>query len=613
MSLISELKRRNVIRVGAAYAVVTWGLAQVAEFAFGNFGAPDWALKTVVVGLLLGLPLALFFAWAFELTPDGVKREKDVDRSQSITSTTGRKLDRMIIGVLALALVWFAWDKFSRPTLSEAHNEILSQELSKKSVAVLPFLAMSSGADDEYFADGLTEEILNSLAQLPELLVTARTSAFSFKGKDVPIKEIAAALGVDHIVEGSVRRSGDRLRVTAQLIRASDAFHIWSENYDSRSTDTIAVQEDIAEKIASSMDIVLDDEKRTAMREAGLRDPEAFTLYQKAQELFYFAHGETETVPGLREANAYYDKVIARVPGFAKAYIDHSDLFIHMILDEATDRRVAGVTDDEATAALPAALKDYESAINHARTSEMRALAELDRAFLSGNWRDLGGRIENAMVQSKCGGGNSTSWLPNVLGYAPQNAERSTRILACDPLRSLAWFNLARATLWSGDKVGALRIAREGAQVAPGGWLATTLVRSLAANGLHDEAQQIVDSRFNDAEQVLVFSALVAAHSGNESRFAELLREYEQTEIIADKFWLPSLYAWGGQRDDANRVAASMDSHASGPLALLNIVQWCSCGEVWDMDATPAFAANIAEGNLPWPPPTILEFPLKTW
>ena len=225
MSLFAELKRRNVVRVGAAYALVGWVIAQIAEFAFENFGAPDWVLKSVVVILLLGLPLALFFAWAFEMTPEGLKREKDVDRSESITPQTGRKLDRAIIGVLVVALGWFAWDKFfvadeepsSEPTAQTATGDDSRGNtlgaLSAKSVAVLPFVAMSSGPDDEYFADGLTEEILNSLAQLPELLVTARTSAFSFKGRDIPVQEIATAIG------GAAHRGGLRPQVRRAAAR----------------------------------------------------------------------------------------------------------------------------------------------------------------------------------------------------------------------------------------------------------------------------------------------------------------------------------------------------------------------------------------------------------
>ena len=202
-----------------------------------------------------------------------------------------------------------------------------------KSVAVLPFVALSSGEDDGYFADGLTEEILNALAQLPELLVTARTSAFSFKGQDLPVQEIAEVLGVRHIVEGSVRRSGDRLRVTAQLVRAGDGFQLWSENYDSTSTDTIAMQEDIAEKIALALDVVLDDERREAMRRAGLRDPAAFVAFQKGLEQMDKGHGSEDQVAGLMEAGPYFDQVLERVPGYPPALIDRVDAYVHMLND----------------------------------------------------------------------------------------------------------------------------------------------------------------------------------------------------------------------------------------------------------------------------------------
>lgn len=197
MGLITELKRRNVFRVAVAYAVIAWVLAQVADLAFDNFGTPDWVPKTVLFVLVLGFPLAIFFAWAFEMTPEGVKKEKDVDRSQSITHETGRKLNFLITAVLLLAVGLLLVDKFVlRDSVTTAAPESSVASATDKSVAVLPFIAMSSGPDDEYFADGLTEEILNSLAQLPQLLVTARTSAFSFKGLDVPIPEIAAKLGV---------------------------------------------------------------------------------------------------------------------------------------------------------------------------------------------------------------------------------------------------------------------------------------------------------------------------------------------------------------------------------------------------------------------------------
>ena len=204
-NLFEELKRRNVFRVAIAYIAVAWLLLQVSDIVFENFGTPDWVMKTLMFVLAIGFPLAVLFAWAYEMTPEGIKKEKDVDRSQSITHETGQKLNRTIIVVLLAAVGFLLVDKF---VLREPASEIptATEATTEKSVAVLPFVAMSRGEDDEFFADGLTEEILNSLTRVPELLVTARTSAFHFKGQDIPIPEIATKLGVAHVVEGSVRR-----------------------------------------------------------------------------------------------------------------------------------------------------------------------------------------------------------------------------------------------------------------------------------------------------------------------------------------------------------------------------------------------------------------------
>ena len=239
MSFFNELKRRNVFRVGIAYILLGWVVMQAADFALDLIDAPNWIIQALFIIGLAGLPIALFFAWAFEVTPEGIKREKEVDRSASITPQTGRKLDRAIIVFLAAAVVFLLlkpmWQERQTDSAevtatpsSTGDTNAEAPRPTDKSVAVLPFVRLSSGEDDEFFADGLTEEILNALAQLPELQVTARTSSFSFKGQDTPVNEIAAELGVRHVVEGSVRRAGDRIRVTAQLIRAEDGINLWS-------------------------------------------------------------------------------------------------------------------------------------------------------------------------------------------------------------------------------------------------------------------------------------------------------------------------------------------------------------------------------------------------
>ena len=609
MSLFQELKRRNVIRVAIAYSVIGWVLAQVAEFAFENFGAPDWVLKSVVVILLLGLPIAIVFAWAFEMTPDGIKREKEVDRSQSITTQTGRKLDRVIIAVLVVALAWFAWDKFGGST--EPAPTATQAVVSDKSVAVLPFVAMSSGPDDEFFADGMTEEILNSLAQLPELLVTARTSAFSFKGQDIPIQEIAEALGVQHVVEGSVRRSGERLRVTAQLIRANDGFHLWSETFDSTSEDMIEVQESIAEDIAIALEVVLDENKRDAMRLAGLRDIEAFTLYQKGRDLFERAHGEIPQIEGLRQANEYFEQVMEVAPEYWQVYADHSDLYTHLLNNSVAGTPAEGITEAVLADAYATGIADLEAAARYAPTKRIRYIAELDLAFLSGNWRGLSGRVERALAETGCLEGNWTPTIVNVLGVASDYVELSRTILACDPLRSLSWFNLARARLWAGQPAEALEVAREGMDVAPGAWLTMTLVQALVDNSLHDDALRVIENNLPDVTLAQPLQLLVAAHQGDQEKTGQLLAVYD--ENYAGGFFDVIVNAWAGRRDEANRLAARLDEHFFGPMVLWQLANWCQCGSPWEIEATPDFAAKIREANIAWPPRAPLNFPLKDW
>ena len=303
MSFFTELKRRNVFRVGAAYLVAAWLVIQLVETIFPAFGFGDSAVRLAVIVLAIGFVPVLILAWAFEITPEGVKRDEEVDRSRSISADTGRKLNRAVVVLLVVAVSYFAVDKFVLAPQSQNDESAGIQQAGKKppavvqtdsavssvqvrSVAVLPFVAMSSGEDDRYFADGLTEDILNYLASVPELLVTDLTSSFHFKGTDLPIPDIAATLGVANVVEGSVRRAGERVRITAQLIRAADGFHLWSQTYDRTLEDVFAVQEDIARNITEVLDVVLDEQALVRMRNTGIGDVEAFIAYQKGQEAF---------------------------------------------------------------------------------------------------------------------------------------------------------------------------------------------------------------------------------------------------------------------------------------------------------------------------------------
>ena len=220
MPLIKELQRRNVFKVGVAYIIVAWLIAQVSELALDSFTSPDWVIKTILFLLVIGFPLALFFAWAFELTPEGLKRESDVDRSESITHQTGRKLDYIIIAVLLLVLTYFTVDKFALDTSRDIE---VVPSTADKSIAVLPFVNMSSDPEQEYFSDGISEELLNVLSKIPGLRVSARTSSFQFKGENLDIIDIGQQLNTGLVLEGSVRKAGQKVRITAQLVPRANA------------------------------------------------------------------------------------------------------------------------------------------------------------------------------------------------------------------------------------------------------------------------------------------------------------------------------------------------------------------------------------------------------
>jgi len=335
MRLIEELKRRNVFRVGAAYVVVAWLVIEVSDTIFPRLGLPDWTVTFVIALLLLAFPVALFLAWAFELTPEGVKRTEEVAPETSVTPQTGRAIDRVILvgmvvvvavivsdrllfkevgpGEPALPVEQAAEDPVTMPAPNAADE---AGQPDASSIAVLPFADMSAAGDQAYFGDGLAEEILNLLAGVPELKVSGRTSSFSFKDNDTPIPEIGRALGVSHILEGSVRKSGDRVRITAQLVKADDGFHLWSETFDRQLADIFAIQDEIAAAIASALQLSLVGQ----VAEASNLD--AYELYLQARALIY-----NRTLQDLEEARRLIDRALVLDPDYAPALAASGELW----------------------------------------------------------------------------------------------------------------------------------------------------------------------------------------------------------------------------------------------------------------------------------------------
>jgi len=299
MSFFAELKRRNVVRVGIAYVVGTWLLMQVADIVFETIGSPPWVMQTLLAVLAMGFFVAMFLAWAFELTPEGVKLEKDVDRSNSITPQTGQKLNKTIGALLVVALVYIAFDKLvineTNSITDSQHSEPAAQSAAPvapqasdpadthKSIVVLPFVNMSNDPEQEFFSDGLSEELLNVLAQIKDLRVISRTSAFAFKGKDVSIPEIAATLNVSHVLEGSVRRSGAEIRITAQLIEVATDSHLWSDAYNRKLENIFEIQEEISKAIAHELQVTLGAGSKSGNPTKNL---EAYQLFLRGRDLY---------------------------------------------------------------------------------------------------------------------------------------------------------------------------------------------------------------------------------------------------------------------------------------------------------------------------------------
>jgi len=296
MSFFTELKRRNVFRMGIAYVVVAWVILQAIDFTLDIISAPNWVMQVFVVASIAGLPVVLIIAWIFELTPDGIKRESEIDRSQSTTQSTGRKMDRTIIVFLGLAVVLLLADRFmmkedipvSAPPAEPVTEQVVVNDQEavsgKRSVAVLPFVNMSSDPEQEYFSDGLSEELLNRLAKNDQLHVAARTSSFQFKGQNQDISTIGRQLKVDNVLEGSVRKSGTRLRITAQLIRVDNGYHLWSETYEREMDDVFAIQDDISLAITKALEAEL-DASTTDSTQKPTENLEAYQLYLQARFL----------------------------------------------------------------------------------------------------------------------------------------------------------------------------------------------------------------------------------------------------------------------------------------------------------------------------------------
>jgi TolB-like protein len=464
MSLFEELKRRNVFRVAIAYVILAWLMAQVAEMLLETFGAPEWVLKALLVLFLVGFPFAIFFAWAFELTPEGLKKEKDVDRSQSITPQTGHKLDRTIIAVLVLAIGYFAWDKFSADPVRDSVPALVSEESvdkvptgsklpTDKSIAVLPFETRSNQQDDEFFTAGIHDDLLTQLAQISSLRVISRTSVAQFKNTSKSIHEIAELLSVATILEGGVQRAGNQIRINMQLIDAATDAHLWAQTYDRELTtnNIFAIQSEIATAVTAAMRATLSPDEQARIADVPTQNMEALEEYFKGR-----AELDQRTLPAIESARIRFRHARELDPGFALALASEAQTILFLSDRESSYGDIPSLE----TIALARPLLDR--AIRLAPT-DPQVLAVFGLLEVSDdNLADALNYYDRSLALNPSSG-EVLNWNRMALageGRIKESVDMAARMLKVDPMSMITLFNgigtMARIHLENDQQVEAL-------------------------------------------------------------------------------------------------------------------------------------------------------------
>ena len=448
----AELKRRNVYKVAIAYAVVAWLLIQAASILFPTFEAPPWVMKVFVTAVFLGFPIALILAWAFELTPEGIKRTEEVAPNESIIRKPGRKLTATIVVVAAIAAGMFAF-QFTQlgtylrgvlniqPKPDHGRPSGVSLPISEKSIAVLPLVNTSADAANDYFSDGLSEELIALLAKIPDLKIIGRSSSFLFKGKPDDSRSIGEKLGVANLLEGSVRKQGDRVRIVAELINAADGRMLWSETYDRELKDVFAVQSEIATAVTEQLKIKL---LGTPAKSDAAPSNDNLAAYNALQQgTFYF---RLSTEEGTRKATEFYDEAIRLDPNYALA---HANLSLAWRQLGATWLG-GGVEANEAYAkARNEAQVALSLAPNLSTAHEALGFVLLISDFdFAGAEAELG-KAEK-LAPADAGPKGALCILFGAQGRLAEAENVARQTLALDPLGVTRYFNLARILIGGG-------------------------------------------------------------------------------------------------------------------------------------------------------------------
>ena len=550
-SLFAELRRRNVFKAGAAYLALGWVVVQITATLVPALNLPSTLVPIVTWIGVIGFPFVIMFSWIYELTPEGLKRESEVDRSASITHITSRRLDYIGISLLVLAIGLFAFDRFvprrvepaaaSReaatpavPSASTPSAVSAAPAASDNSIAVLPFVNMSDEKSNEFFSDGISEELLNLLAKIPQLQVTARTSSFAFKGEKIGIAEVARQLHVAHVLEGSVRKAGNTVRITAQLINAATDTHLWSETYDRRLDDIFAVQDEIAADVVKQLKITL----LGAAPKVRTTDPEAYALYLQAVQL-----GRQETAEAFRQSDALYRKALAIDPRYAPAWAAWAENFYEKANRGLLSNKEGYAQASEAATKALAIDPDYAPA--HARLG-----------YIANSDNDLAGAAEHlkrALVLDPADPDvlrNCASLLQS-LGRLDEGLALQEAVVRRDPVNVTTLSNLALYQRDAGRFDAAIASLRTVLSLAPGRGIAhyllgTALLLKGDAQGALAEIEQETSEVYKMIGLPMAYHAL-GRKADSDAALATLIAKNEKD----GPYNIAYNYAFRGEADKA--------------------------------------------------------------